>query len=183
MSQDSSSAATRCALPPDCEKTNLGVAFFDLARFASWSDSEQDELIAGFLQQFYGLSARLLEGAGAQIVKFIGDGGLAVFPPASAETVVAGLDRLAEDARELAGQCGLNTYLNINVHVGPVLAGSFGPPGQERFDVIGKTVNVAARLGRRGMTLSPQAFRCLSAESRKQFQKNMPPITYRRATG
>ena len=65
------------------------------------------------------------------------------------------------------------------MHVGPVLAGSFGPKGDERFDVIGKTVNIAARLGRRGLTLSAQAFRCLSPEGRKRFQKILQPITYR----
>jgi hypothetical protein len=40
-------------------------------------------------------------------------------------------------------------------------------------------VNVAARLGRRGVTLSSQAFRLLGAEARERFQKVKPPITYR----
>ena len=73
---------------------------------------------------------------------------------------------------------GFDAYLNVNVHVGTVLAGDFGPPGGERFDVVGKTVNIAARLGRRGMTLSPQAFRCLSPEGRKRFEKVTRPVTY-----
>jgi class 3 adenylate cyclase len=70
-------------------------------------------------------------------------------------------------------------YLNVNIHVGPVIAGEFGPEGDRRFDVIGKSVNIAARLGRRGVTLSPQAFRTLSPEARKKFSKVKPPITYR----
>ena len=82
-------------------------------------------------------------------------------------------------ARAKALSDGLDAYLNVNVHVGPVLTGRFGPNGDERFDVIGKTVNIAARLGRRGVTLSAQAFRCLSAEARKRFEKLMQPITYR----
>ena len=85
----------------------------------------------------------------------------------------------AQEARALAKEHGLDTYLNINVHYGPVIVGAFGPPGSERYDVIGKAVNIAARLGRRGVTLSAQAFRCLSPEGRARFDKVCPPTTYR----
>jgi class 3 adenylate cyclase len=109
----------------------------------------------------------------------MGDAGLVVFPEESVEECVFALYELAREARERALASGLDAYLNVNVHVGPALAGSFGPPGDERFDVIGKTVNIAARLGRRGITLSQQAFRCLSPEGRQRFQKIAPPTTYR----
>jgi len=174
--------AAPSTLPADCTRQTLGVAFFDLSRISEWADGEQDEIAAAFFQGFYALAAERLEPVGGRIVKFMGDAGLLVFEPDSAEPVISALDQLARDARDLAHSVGLDTYLNINVHVGPVLAGSFGAPGNERFDVIGKTVNVAARLGRRGLTLSPQAFRCLGDEARKRFRKIMPPITYRLST-
>jgi len=104
---------------------------------------------------------------------------MAVFPVEAAEKVIFALAELAGAARRCAAAYGLDTYLNVSVHVGPVLAGSFGPQGAERFDVIGKTVNIAARLGRRGLTLSAQAFRRLGPEGRKRFQKILQPITYR----
>jgi adenylate cyclase len=167
------------ALPPDCKSETLGVAFFDLSRIGEWSSSQQDERVASFFQQFYALAARHIASAGGRIVKFMGDAGLAVFPEDAAEDAIFALAAFAQEAREQARAFGLDTYLNVNVHVGPVLAGSFGPPGAERFDVLGKTVNVAARLGRRGITLSAQAFRCLSEDGRKRFEKIMQPITYR----
>lgn len=167
------------ALPPDCRTETLGVAFFDLSRIAQWSSSDEDIRVAAFFQGFYELAAQHIEGAGGQIVKFMGDAGLAVFPTESVEDVVFALATLAREAPECARGFGLDTYLNVNVHVGPLLAGGFGPPGAERFDVIGKTVNIAARLGRRGLTLSPQAFRCLSPEGREHFEKLKPPVTYR----
>ena len=167
------------ALPPDCQTENLGVAFFDLSRIPEWSSADEDERVAGFFQAFYALAARHVEPAGGRIVKLMGDAGLAVFPAESAEPAILALCAFAQEARACAREFGLNTYLNVNVHVGPVLAGSFGPPGAERFDVIGKTVNIAARLGRRGVTLSPQAFRCLSPEARTRFEKLIPPVTYR----
>ena len=168
-----------CALPPDCKTETLGVAFFDLSRIGEWASSNEDALVAGFFQRFYILAAEHIEPAGGRIVKFMGDAGLAVFPKDSAEAVIFALRDFAQAARACAGELGLDAYLNISVHVGPALTGRFGPPGAERFDVIGKTVNIAARLGRRGITLSPQAFRCLSPEGRERFQKITPPVTYR----
>ena len=167
------------ALPADCETQTLGVAFFDLSRMAEWSSSDEDVRIAEFLQAFYELAARHLEPVGGRIIKFMGDAGLAVFPKESAEEAISALAVLAEQARGHALECGIDTYLNVNVHVGPVLTGSFGPAGEERFDVLGKVVNIAARLGRRGVTLSEQAFRCLSPEGRQRFQKIVLPTTYR----
>ena len=166
-------------LPRDCERQTLVVAFFDLSRFSEWSSSDEDERVAGFLQAFYALAGRHVGGAGGRVVKFMGDAGLAAFPEEHAEEAITALCAFAQEARQQARAAGLDAHLAVNVHVGPVLAGSFGVPGDERYDVIGKTVNIAARLGRRGVTLSAQAFRCLSAEGRKCFQKNMPPITYR----
>ena len=166
-------------LPADCERQTLVVAFFDLSRFSEWSSSDEDERVAGFLQAFYVLAGKHVTGAGGRVVKFMGDAGLAVFPEDAAETAIFALCEFAAAARARAAEFGLNAYLNTNIHVGPVIAGTFGPPGLERFDVIGKTVNIAAMLGRRGVTLSPQAFRCLTPEGRKRFDKITPPVTYR----
>jgi adenylate cyclase len=167
------------SVPTGCTTRTLGVTFFDLSRISEWSSSEDDGRVATFFQSFYGLSAKHIEGAGGRIVKFLGDAGLAVFDPDVAEEVIFALCKLAEEARALGARFGLDTYLNVNVHVGPVIEGEFGAPGSERYDVIGKTVNVAARLGRRGVTLSAQAFRCLGEEARKRFDKIKPPVTYR----
>ena len=175
----SSEGGASASLPPDCQTETLGVTFFDLSRFAEWSSSDEDDHVAAFLQTFYCMAAEHLEPAGGRIVKFMGDAGLAVFPTDSAETAIFALCDFALAARARAREFGLDTFLNINVHVGPVITGSFGPAGSERFDVLGKTVNIAARLGRRGVTLSPQAFRCLGDEGRKRFDKFTPPVTYR----
>ena len=179
MSDHASRGGTRVALPPDSKTEVLGVAFFDLSRMAEWASSEEDGQVAGFLNRFYARAAEHLEPARGRIVKFMGDAGLAVFPKEAVEECVFALCALAEDARALGKDSGVDTYLNINVHFARAITGSFGPPGLERYDVIGKTVNIAARLGRRGVTLSAQAYRCLSPEGRERFQKVTPPATYR----
>ncbi len=179
MSTTTSTSGATPRLPADAKTETLGIVFFDLSRFAEWTSAGDDERVAGLIQCFYELSAEHLEPAGARIVKFIGDAGMAVFQPDDSEGCILALSELARTVREWAGQQGFDTYLNINVHVGPVVSGTFGPPSLARYDVLGKAVNVAARLGRNGLVLSPQAFRTLSPAARKQFDKNMPPITYR----
>jgi len=146
---------------------------------AEWTGAAEDAHIAGFLNRFYQLAADTLGPAHGQIVKFMGDAGIVVCPEDSVEEMVFALCDFAAAARDLGRECGIDTYLNVSIHVGPVLAGNFGPKGDEHFDVIGKAVNVAARLGRRGITLSTQAFRCLSEDGRKRFDKIKRPITYR----
>ena len=173
------SSPARGRLPDDCREETLVVAFFDLSRIGEWSSSEDDAHVAGFFQEFYELAARHVAPAGGRIVKFMGDAGLAVFGEEAAEQGIFAMCDLAAASRALGRELGLDTYLNVNVHVGEVLAGSFGPKGAERYDVIGKTVNIAARLGRRGVTISAQAFRCLGGDARKRFEKRMLPITYR----
>lgn len=71
---------------------------------------------------------------------------------------------------------GVDSGLHVNLHFGEVTMGKLG--SIDRLDVIGETVNVAATLPHQGVTLSPQAFRCLSAEHRKAFHKHTPPVTY-----
>jgi len=166
------------SLPSDCKTETLGVAFFDLSRFAEWSSSDDDERVAAFLQQFYELAARILEPAGCRLVKFMGDAGLAVFPVDRAEDSIFALCKFSTEVRKEALAVGLDTYCNTNIHVGEAITGTFGPAGLERFDVMGKAVNIAARLGRRGIILSPQAFRTLSEAARKKFQKITRPVTY-----
>ena len=175
----SAQGGTPACVPPNCQIETLGVAFFDLSRITEWSSTEEDVHVAAFLQTFYEQAAEHIEPAGGRIVKFMGDAGLAVFPTESAEDVILALAAFAHEARASAREVGLDTYLNVNVHVGPVVAGQFGPRGAERYDVVGKTVNIAARLGRRGVVLSAQAFRSLSPEARRRFEKITPPVTYR----
>jgi adenylate cyclase len=178
MTTTTGASGAGVGLPADCRTETLGVAFFDLSRLSEWANSEQDELVATYFQSFYQLGADHIEPAGGRIVKFIGDAGLVVFDIADAESTILALCEFSREARASAREFGFDTYLNVNIHVGPVLTGTFGPSGLERFDVLGKTVNIAARLGRRGITLSAQAFRTLSEDGRKRFEKILKPITY-----
>jgi adenylate cyclase len=179
MNDMPSSRRAAGALPADIREVSQCVTFFDLSRMMEWASNQEDRKVAAMFQEFYQLAADSIEGAGGRIVKFIGDAGMAVFPKEAADRVIPALADLAVEVRKRAAAHGFDTYLNTNVHFGPMLEGSFGPKGLERYDVIGKTVNIAARLGRRGLTLSQQAYRCLSPAVRERFSRIDQPTNYR----
>jgi len=111
-------------------------------------------------------------------VKFIGDAILAVFPPEGVDRGVRGLLELKDAADQFMIKHGWECRLVVKVHFGPVAAGHIGAGASRRYDVLGKTVNVAARLETPGVALSVEAFRQLGPEVRRCFKKHTPPITY-----
>lgn len=158
------------ALPPDAEEKQLGIAFFDLARFAAWSCERRDREVAVFLQRFYEGSAERLERAGARLVKFMGDAGLVVFEPDRMSGVVAAFRALRRWARDLGREEAFDTDLTVKVHVGSVWAGTFGAGASRAYDVLGQTVNETALLRGPGLVLSAEASRRLVGPERAGFE-------------
>ena len=111
-------------------------------------------------------------------MKLNGAEGLCVIPAAGMAQGVRSLCAFGAAVHRLAREQGFDAHLNVQVHFGAVVSGEFGPPGLSRYDVIGKAVNVAARLGGRGVMLTVQAYRQLDHATRHQFDKHTPPISY-----
>ena len=160
------------------QSEELGIAFFGLGRLREWHSSREDRYVAELLQSYYVLAGRAIDGAGARLVKLNGAEGLCVIPAGGMAAGVRALCELAGEVRALAGDRGFDAHLNARVHFGAVVSGEFGPPGLRRYDVIGKAVNVAARLGGRGVVLTVQAYRQLDHASRQRFDKHTPPVSY-----
>jgi adenylate cyclase len=165
-------------------ETDLLVAFGDITGFTALAKRMSRPLdIFSFLQEWARICVGALEAEGGRVVKFIGDSFLAVF---DAEDVDRGVRALLNAKREsdafFAGR-GFGSRLTVTAHFGAVVIGPFGAPGREQLDVMGDNVNVAASLGRGDgkaqFLISPQAFRRLSAGTRKLFHKHTPPVTYR----
>lgn len=160
------------------QSQELGIAFFSLGRLREWHTSNDDRRVADFLQSYYVLSQRIIADSGARLVKLNGVEGLCVMPQAAMSRAIQALCELAEATRGLALEQGFNAHLSARVHFGAVVSGAFGPPGLCRYDVIGKAVNVVARMGGRGVVLTAQAYRQLDHASRHRFDKHTPPIFY-----
>jgi len=137
------------------ESIRAVVLLSDLRGFTSFSDRHPPEEVIALLDEYFELLARPIERRGGEILKFIGDGLLAIFPvdgdarAACATALAAVLEgqealmranrrRRAEGEPEIA--CGLS------LHVGDVQYGNIGAHDRLDFTVIGAAVNEASRV-------------------------------------
>jgi len=161
---------------PDFAEVPLVVAFTDFTRFAAQVERLEDLEVARVMAAWYELAESRIRAAGGRVVKFIGDAMLAVFPAEAADRGVLALLDLKDASDRFMADSGWECRLMAKAHFGPVAAGHYGE--ERRYDIFGKTVNIAARLESAGLALSAEAFRQLDPESRQRFKKHTPPITY-----
>jgi adenylate cyclase len=107
----------------------MAVAFTDLEGFTRFTDQEGDEAALELINRHHAAVGPVVRGRGGRVVKRLGDGLLLTFPEAEA-AVLCGLDLLATAPEPLR--------LRAGVH--------FGDAAVTRDDVIGRAVNVAARV-------------------------------------
>jgi adenylate cyclase len=129
----------------------------DLRGFTERSDRLPSERMIAILNMLFDAQASAIRANGGEILKFIGDGILGMFPiedGATAETVAAkavaaakaaqaAVRRLAEDPL-LAGEPPLEIV--IALHVGTVHYGNIGAADRLDFTVIGPAVNLVSRI-------------------------------------
>jgi len=135
----------------------------DLRGFTALVDSAPAaEVVRWLNEHFDGIGAAVVEQDG-EILKFLGDGLLAVFPvdgadaaEACARAIEAALMARARNAelnarREAHGQPTL--ALNLVLHFGEVVYGNIGTARRLDFTVIGRAVNEASRMEALGKSL------------------------------
>jgi adenylate cyclase len=135
------------------------VMIADLRGFTSISELWPRDDVISMLNEYFDVVSAPLEESGGEILKFIGDGLLAVFP---LNRPTASADALAAIVSVRRGMAALNRKridgnleplgYGIGVNVGDVMYGNIGTPARLDFTVIGPAVNTAARL--EGLTKS-----------------------------
>ncbi len=138
------------------ETLNAVIWFSDLRGFTQMSDSLPKEEIVDLLNGYFECMAVPVEERGGQILKFVGDGVLAIFPydhacpiEMSEQALKAAFDaRLLMEGfnkrRAAAGKVTLRYGLGL--HLGEVAYGNIGSLERLDFTVIGPAVNLANRL-------------------------------------
>jgi class 3 adenylate cyclase len=159
-------------------EVGLLVAFVDVMGFALQSTRVADDVLADVIDGYYQVIAEHVAAAGGRVVKFIGDGSLVVFDADDTDRGVESLLEIKQVADRYFEGHGWDCRTTVKAHVGTAIAGPYGPPGDRRFDVIGKAVNTAAMLDASGVALSVEAFRKLSPATRQRFKKHTWPVTY-----
>jgi adenylate cyclase len=129
----------------------------DLRRFTQMSDRLPGENVIGILNELFDLQAKAIVGHGGEILKFVGDGLLAIFPAsnpdeaagtaanalAAAQEALAALGVLRPGA-SVAGEPPLEIV--IALHYGTVIYGNVGAADRLDFTVIGPAVNLVSRI-------------------------------------
>ena len=163
------------------ERANLLICFCDIDGFSNVAKARPDPL--DLFQVLSGLAVEMaghLEGSAGRVVKHIGDAALIVFPESEVDAGVRLLRAAKERLERYLADQGIRVTISFQLHFGEVAVGPFGRTGG--WDVMGDSVNVAARLERGGhrgrFVISPQVFRKLRPETRKAFHKYPPPIVY-----
>jgi adenylate cyclase len=132
---------------------DAAIVVCDIRDFTALSELlPRDELIS-LLNEFFDVIASPIEKHDGEILKFTGDGLLAIFRLKSAETCSVALQAvmdmrtaLAELNAARAAREVTPLEYGIGVNVGEVMYGNIGSRSRLDFTVIGPAVNVTARL-------------------------------------
>ena len=162
------------------ETMQAAIWLSDLRGFTALSDRLSAEIVVDILNQYFDCQVPTIRQHGGEILKFMGDGLLAVFPIAKDDgnsgEVCA---RVLEAAREARANVDAMRYpsgegaerfrFGVALHIGGVLFGNIGGSSRLDFTCIGPAINLAARLekiaGRLSRTVvASEAFAGVCAE-------------------
>ena len=135
------------------ERINAVILFCDMRGFTRLGDTHSAEDLVEILDHYFECLAMPVEQAGGEILKFIGDAVLAIFPigdtpGVECEKALSAAEAALKNLAEWSGQDDNRPTLKagIALHIGEVLYGNIGGSSRLDFTVIGSTVNEASRI-------------------------------------
>ncbi|MGQ0675625.1 MAG: adenylate/guanylate cyclase domain-containing protein [Rhodospirillales bacterium] len=135
------------------ERLNAAIWFSDLAGFTRIADTEPDQIVP-LLNDYADCQVAAIHAQGGQVLKFIGDGILAIFPiddPAAAcrraldaaDAAFAALPAI--NVRRAQSKLPVTRFY-VGLHMGEVVYGNIGSSDRLDFTVVGPAVNEANRI-------------------------------------
>jgi adenylate cyclase len=129
----------------------------DLRGFTALADSLPGEALNDLLNQYFEIMVGAVVAQGGEVLKFIGDGMLAIFEIGATADIESTCHRALQAAheaivaararnRERIAAVKPPIRFSIALHLGEVYYGNIGAPGRLDFTVIGPAVNHASRL-------------------------------------
>ena len=146
----------------DGDEIDAAIMFCDLRRSTVLQETLGRHAYIEVLNQFFESTSDIVHAHGGEVLKFIGDAVLAVFPAgtdadlarkralASAREATLALEAL----REPTGITDLDCAIGISF--GSVTYGNIGSRERLDFTVVGRAANIAARLGDYGKSIGAQ---------------------------
>ena len=139
------------------ETMHAAIWLSDLRGFTALSDRLPAETVVDILNRYFDCQVSAIRSHGGEVLKFMGDGLLAVFPiaeqPGDTEEVCAQVLEAARESRASVlameypiGETVERFRFGLALHVGKILYGNIGGGNRLDFTCIGPAVNLAARL-------------------------------------
>ncbi|HIC80964.1 MAG TPA: adenylate/guanylate cyclase domain-containing protein [Kiloniellaceae bacterium] len=143
----------------DVEQISAVLLCSDVRGFTALSENLPMQEIVELLDEYFEIMGTAIVDTGGEVLKFIGDGLLAIYPTdhageAATDSACAAAMDAAQQALENIGKLqerrragGLQTYeIGIALHVGEVMYGNIGAADRLDFTVIGPAVNLVSRI-------------------------------------
>ena len=178
------------------ETMDAAIWLSDLRGFTALSDRLPPETVIDILNRYFDCQVSAIAAHGGEVLKFMGDGLLAVFPideyvgdvgKACAQVLEAAREARANvEAMQIPiGETIERFRFGVALHVGRVLYGNIGGGNRLDFTCIGPAVNLAARLekmaGRLHRTILASAAFAAACPDRWQDLGEFPVAGFSRA--
>ncbi len=135
----------------DIEEIHASIWLSDMRGFTALADGLPPRVLIDLLNRYFDCQVPVILDHGAEVLKFMGDGLLAIFTVAGNEAevcqrAVAAARRVRANIAELADSAAPGLRFGLALHIGDVLYGNIGSGNRLDFTCIGPAVNFAARI-------------------------------------
>lgn len=158
----------------------MAILFSDIRNFTSMSESMTPQHTFDFVNGYLQKVSPEIRNYGGIVVKFMGDGILAIFPDNTdncLKAAIAQQRKLIEYNLELKEQGFQPIRIGIGIHVGNAMLGVIGEASRMQGDVLSDAVNLASRLEsltkRYGASIIISADTLKDLESPDQYQTRL----------
>ena len=138
----------------DRRRIEAAILFSDLRGFTAMSERLDEVALFAALDRYFEAVVEAVRGEGGDVLKFLGDGVLAIFPLAAprgaagppARAALRTIGRATAGARRRYPPTRSPLGFTATLHVGEVVYGNIGSPDRLDFTVLGPAVNLVSRL-------------------------------------
>lgn len=123
------------------DEESLILALFSVDGATAACATHGDRATVAVLANYYARVAATIAPAAGQIIKVMGDGMLATFPPVDARAAETRCRQAQFESTELWQAFDPRCRVRVKLGAGTLVRGQIGPPGEERADVYGHVLN------------------------------------------
>ncbi|TAD79439.1 MAG: adenylate/guanylate cyclase domain-containing response regulator [Oscillatoriales cyanobacterium] len=128
---------------------NMAVMFSDIRSFTTRSEQMTPKETFDFVNDYLRWVSPEIRNHYGLVVKFIGDGVMAVFPEGADDAIasaLAQLDRVHDFNQELMNRGAKPIQIGLGIHMGRIMVGMIGEANRMQGDALSDSINLTARL-------------------------------------